>query len=84
MGFASGMWIPIQMLPDLMKKTAVFLPSYHYAQLALGRLGYSGGLGAAGHGAPLLRSVAVLAVFTVVSLLFARRGFRRDEGKTFG
>jgi ABC-2 type transport system permease protein len=84
MGFASGMWIPIQMLPGVIRKIAVYLPTYHYAQLALGQLGYSGGIGAVGKGEPPLRSLAFLAVFTAVSLLLARQGFRRDEGKTFG
>ena len=87
MSFASGMWLPIQMLPGVIKKIALYLPSYHYAQLALGRLGYVGGIGgigAVGRGEPTLRSVAFLAVFTAVALLFARKGLQRDEGKTFG
>jgi len=86
MAFASGMWIPIQMLPGVIKKIAVFLPSYHFAQLALGRLGGiggMGGIGAVGRGEPPLRSLAFLAVFTVVALLVARKGFQRNEGKTF-
>jgi ABC-2 type transport system permease protein len=84
MSFASGMWLPVQLLPAAIQKIAVFLPAYHYAQLAVGRLGYSGGIGRVGQGEPALRSVTVLAAFTVASLLLARRGFRRDEGKTFG
>lgn len=84
MSFASGMWLPIQMLPAVVKKIAVFLPAYHYAQLALGRLGYSGGIGAVGHGEPPWRSIAVLLVYTAAALALARIGFRRDEGKTFG
>lgn len=84
MGFASGMWLPIQMLPGVIKKIAVYLPSFHYAQLALGRLGYSGGVGGVGHTVPAVESVTVLAAFTIASLGLARAGFRRDEGKTFG
>jgi ABC-2 type transport system permease protein len=74
--FLSGMWMPINMLPDILQRLAPWLPTYHYAQLALGRLGFGR--------EPAGRSVAVLAVFTVSSLLLAWRGYRRDEGKTFG
>lgn len=74
---ASGMWFPINMLPDFLQRIAPWLPSYHYAQLALGRLGFS-------RGEPVFRSVAVLAVFAVLSLVLARAGYLRDEGKTFG
>jgi ABC-2 type transport system permease protein len=75
--FGSGMWIPIQALPGLMRTVAQFLPPYHYAQLALRTLGM-------GQGEPVARHVAVLAAFTVASLALAWVGFRRDEGKTFG
>jgi ABC-2 type transport system permease protein len=74
---ASGMWFPINMLPDFLQRLAPWLPSYHYAQLALGRIGF-------GRGEPAGRSLAVLVVFAAVSLLLARIGYRRDEGKTFG
>jgi ABC-2 type transport system permease protein len=76
--FGSGMWIPIQMLPPLVKRIALFLPPYHYAQLALHTLGLDRtGQSPADH-------AAFLAVFTVASVLFAWIGYRRDEGKTFG
>jgi ABC-2 type transport system permease protein len=74
---ASGMWFPINMLPDFLQRLAPWLPSYHYAQLALGRIGF-------GRGEPAARSLAVLAAFAAVSLLLAWTGYRRDEGKTFG
>jgi ABC-2 type transport system permease protein len=75
--FGSGMWIPIQMLPGAVRKVALWLPQYHYAQLALGRLGLDSGKPASGH-------VSALVVFTLASLLLAWVGYRRDEGKTFG
>jgi ABC-2 type transport system permease protein len=77
MALASGMWFPINMLPDFLQRLAPWLPSYHYAQLALGRIGFD-------RGEPVGRSVAVLAVFTAVCLVLARIGYRRDEGKTYG
>lgn len=77
LALASGMWIPINMLPELLQRLAPWLPSYHYAQLALGRIGF-------GRGEPVGRSLAILALFAAVSLLLALIGYRRDEGKTFG
>ncbi|HEX4962777.1 MAG TPA: ABC transporter permease [Thermoanaerobaculia bacterium] len=75
--FGSGMWIPIQMMPAVVKKIALFLPSYHYAQLALKTIGMD-------QHEPVGRGVAVLAVFALLSLALAWAGWRRDEGKTFG
>jgi ABC-2 type transport system permease protein len=75
--FGSGMWIPIQMLPPVIKKAALFLPPYHYAQLALRALGLD-------RGEPVAVHVSALAAFTAGSLLLAWTGYRRDEGKTFG
>lgn len=75
--FASGMWFPIEMLPSFLQRLAPWLPPYHFAQLALGRIGF-------GRGEPVARSLAVLALFAVLSLLLAWAGYRRDEGKTFG
>lgn len=77
MAFASGLWIPIQQLPDVVQAAAPFLPPYHFAQLALGTFGASEG------GSPLLH-LAALAGFTVAFLAVAAWGFRRDEGKTYG
>lgn len=77
LAFASGMWLPIQMLPNVVQQAAVWLPPYHYSQLALGRVGMD-------RGVPAGQSLAVLALFTVVSIALAWIGWRRDEGKTFG
>ena len=77
--FGSGMWIPIQMLPRVIKKVALFLPPYHYAQLALQTLGLDRGEAVAG---PTVFALAV--VHGGLSLSLAWIGFRRDEGKTFG
>lgn len=74
---ASGLWIPLHFLPELIGRIAPFLPPYHLAQLALKVVEMD-------EGVPVWQSLAVLAVFTVLSLLLARAGFRRDEGKTFG
>jgi ABC-2 type transport system permease protein len=77
MAFASGLWIPIGELPQLVRSIAPFLPPYHFVQLALGTIGASEGGSPAGHAG------AVLA-FTGLFLLVAAWGFRRDEGRTYG
>jgi ABC-2 type transport system permease protein len=76
--FASGMWIPVQMLPRLVQRIAEYLPPYHYAQLALSRVGMNRGA------LDVERSLTVLGLFTLVSIVFAWIGWRRDEGRTFG
>jgi ABC-2 type transport system permease protein len=71
MSFASGLWIPINMLPNLLQKIAPALPPYHLGQLALGVVGAGRGT-AADHWGALLG-------FTLVFLGIARIGFQRDE-----
>lgn len=78
LAFASGMWVPIQALPRFFQALAPWLPSYHFSQLALGVMEADQGR------FPWTASAAVLAVFAAVSLLVARAGYRRDEGRTFG
>jgi ABC-2 type transport system permease protein len=77
MAFLSGLWIPIEMLPQTVRDAAPFLPAYHFAQLALGAVG-------AGVGAPAWTHVSALAGFTVIGLTLALWGYRRDEDRTFG
>jgi len=77
MAFGSGLWVPVQVLPGLLKDLAPWLPPYHLAQLALKTLGADMGRPAAGH-------VAALAAVTAISLAAAWAGYRRDEGKTYG
>ena len=77
MAFASGLWIPISQLPEVVQAVAVALPPYDFVQLALGTIGASEG------GSPVVHTVAVLG-FTVLFLAVAAWGFRRDEGRTYG
>jgi ABC-2 type transport system permease protein len=77
MSLCSGLWIPVRMLPGVMKSFAVWLPPYHYSQLALKWIGADQG------GRPLVH-VAYLVVFTALCLAGARVAYRRDEGKTYG
>ena len=75
--FASGLWIPIEVLPPFIQSIAPFLPPYHFAQLALGAIG-------AGAGAPMWTHLLMLAGFTAAGLGIAMWGYRRDEDKTWG
>ncbi len=77
MAFASGLWIPIEVMPRTMRQLAPWLPAYHLGQLALRVVG-------AGRGTPAPVSLLVLAGVTVACLALARVGFRRDEGRTYG
>ncbi len=77
MAFASGLWIPLFQLPELVQSIAPFLPPYHFAQLALGTFGAAEG------GSPLI-NIGALAGFTVVFLAVAGWGYRRDEGRSYG
>lgn len=77
MAFASGLWIPIAELPGVVQSVAVFLPPYHFVQVALGTIGASEG------GSPVLH-LAILLAFTAGFLIVAAWGFRRDEGRTYG
>lgn len=77
MAFASGLWIPVMALPELVQRIAPFLPAYHFAQLALATIGAS-------QGGPVVGHLAYLVGFTAVFLLLAGVGYRRDEDKTYG
>ncbi len=77
LSFASGLFIPVQMLPDVVQKIAPYLPSYHVAQLGWTFLGAGDGKGMGYH-------LVWLAGYTVVFLALAVVWYRRDEGKTFG
>jgi ABC-2 type transport system permease protein len=71
MSFASGLWIPIEMLPRFLQRVAPLLPPFHLGQLALGVVG-------AGHGANGRHWEALIG-FALLCLGIARVGFQRDE-----
>ncbi|MBV8518469.1 MAG: ABC transporter permease [Acidobacteria bacterium] len=77
MAFLSGLWIPVQMLPKAVQKIALWLPPYHYSQLALKVIG-------ADRGGSALVHVAAMVAFTVLFTALAYIGYRRDEGKMYG
>ena len=75
LSFCSGLWLPIQILPKVLQHAAPFLPPYHLGQLALQQVGFQAAGSPWGH-------VAALAAFTVIFLLLARQGFKRDDVNT--
>jgi ABC-2 type transport system permease protein len=76
LSFASGLWIPIDMLPSFMQRMAPFLPPYHLGQLALGVVGVGSG--------SRFDHWQALVGFAFICLGIARIGFQRDEGKMYG
>jgi ABC-2 type transport system permease protein len=74
LSFCSGLWMPIDVLPQWLQKMAPALPTYHYAQLALNVFGY------ARSSATLIHWEA-LAGFTCLMLGLAWLVFTRSEAK---
>lgn len=65
----SGLWFPLEMLPDLMARIAVYLPPYHLAQLALAQI----------DGGAVWGHVAYLAVTTIVGAIAAALAYRSAQ-----
>jgi ABC-2 type transport system permease protein len=72
MSFCGGLWVPIMMLPHVMQKFALLLPTYHLAQLMLGAFGYKSAGSTSSHWVGL-------AGFTLIMLGVAWIAFRRFE-----
>jgi ABC-2 type transport system permease protein len=70
MAFLSGLWLPLSMLPAILRDMAPIWPAWHLAQLA------QGAIGNASTGSPLVH-VAVLAAVTLGFLALARRRLAR-------
>ncbi len=77
MSLASGLWMPLSILPAFLRHLAPWMPPYHLAQLALKVVG-----GDAGQ--PVWLHVGALALVTAISLGLARAGLRRDADQTYG
>jgi ABC-2 type transport system permease protein len=72
MSFCGGLWMPIMLLPHVMQKFALVLPTYHLAQLTLGAFGYASAGTTASHWFGLLG-------FSLVMLGIASLAFRKLE-----
>jgi len=73
LSFCGGLWMPIEALPHWLQGIAHGLPSFWFARLALGSLGYSD--------SSALLAWALLGFYTVVFLLAAAFIFRRQEAQ---
>jgi ABC-2 type transport system permease protein len=73
MAFLSGLWLPLQFMPQFLQEIAPVWPAYHLAQMALSTVGAPSDGGFAGH-------VAVLAATTLAFFLLA---MRRMHGSGF-
>lgn len=72
MGFLSGLWIPITMLPEFMQSFANLLPPYHLAQLSLKILEMD-------IGAPVALHIGVLAGYTILFMFLAGKAYYKKD-----
>jgi len=70
MAFLSGLWLPLNLLPEFIGRIAPLWPAYHLSQLALATLGR-------GDGSSVLPHLAALMGFTGVCFAIARRWLAR-------
>jgi ABC-2 type transport system permease protein len=75
MAFASGMFLPVDQLPEFIRRIAHFLPTYHYAQLAYTPVHHAE--------EPLGWALAWSAVWALVLFGLAMRAYRRDQSRKF-
>jgi ABC-2 type transport system permease protein len=76
LAFASGFLVPMSQLPHLVQQAAVYLPTYHYAQLAWSAIGVST--------EGVLVSAAWLLGYAVVFFGIALWAYRRDASLRTG
>lgn len=77
LSFASGLFLPLQFLPDLIQKIAPSLPSYHLGQLAWNTVSSPSG---DGH---LWTHLLILVAYAVGFAVLAGWAYIRDENKNF-
>lgn len=75
LAFASGIFIPIEQLPDFIQKAATWLPLYHYGQLGWGVVGHAQ--------EPLSKAVIALAIWTLILFALAVRAYSLDSQRKF-
>ena len=76
MSLASGLWMPLELLPGIVRDIAPWLPAYHMGRLALRTIGIGS--------TSVLVHVAALIAFAALFLALAVFAYRRDDGRTYG
>lgn len=79
LSFASGLWIPLSFMPDLIRKIAPYLPTYHLGQLAWITVGSSYNRG----NQPLWVHLLILLAYAAVFAVLAGWAYIRDEKHNF-
>ncbi len=74
MAFCSGLWIPLNFLPKMVREIAPFLPTYHLSQIAIAVIGGQ-------HNGTALAHWEALAAFTLLFLGAAILLQRRDGSR---
>ena len=74
MGFLSGLWLPINFLPEVMQQFANILPPYHLAQLALKITDMDLGHSAVIH-------TAALVIYTLLFIFLAIKAYNKKDKK---
>lgn len=77
LAFLAGLWIPLDYLPAAIQQIAPFLPTYHFAQIALAVLG-------APTRGTMAEHAGALAGFTLIFAGIAWLGNARESGKMYG
>lgn len=77
MAFASGVFVPLQFLPDLIQKIAPYLPTYHLVQLAWNMVGSTSSDG------QMWTHVLILLAYAAGFAVLAGWAYIRDESKNF-
>jgi ABC-2 type transport system permease protein len=76
LSFASGVFVPLSQLPDILQNIAPYLPFYRLAQLAWNAIGVpTGSIGDA---------IWLLAASAVVFFGLAVYAYRREQQRSFG
>lgn len=77
LSFASGIFVPLQYLPDFIQKIAPYLPTYHLTQLAWNIVGSTSGDG------QVWTHVLILLAYAAGFAVLAGWAYIRDENKNF-
>ncbi|GEM47623.1 ABC transporter permease [Deinococcus cellulosilyticus] len=77
MSFASGLFMPLEFMPEFLRNIAPYTPAYHFAQIGWMNIG-------AKSDTTELVHWAWVAGYAVIFFAMALVAYRRDEGKNFG